>query len=253
MDIQSDTEKGSVWKGVNHMDLEFYRPYFTKDFLMGPNSLRVLKELLDKNPKSLGADSLILDLGCGTGLTSFALCHETGAKVLANDLWISGEENAARFAAWGVGDHITPVHENADNLNFEKESFDAIVSIDSYHYFAGTEGYFQKKILPFLKPGGIALFGVPGIKEAYDIQTIELLSPWLEEEAWMFRSVRQWRKILGEYADMASVEVFELGCFEPAWQDWLAIDNQFARSDAACWENIIMPYTCFVGMIVRKN
>ena len=81
------------------MDLEFYRPYFTKDFLMGPNSLRILQVLLNKNPKSLGADSLILDLGCGTGLTSFALCHETGAKVLANDLWINGEENAARFAA----------------------------------------------------------------------------------------------------------------------------------------------------------
>lgn len=235
------------------MDLEFYRPYFTKDFLMGPNSLRVLQALLDKNPKSLGADSLILDLGCGTGLTSFALCHEIGARVLANDLWISGEENAARFAAWGVGDRITPVHENADNLNFEKKSFDAIVSIDSYHYFAGSEGYFQQKILPFLKPCGVALFGVPGIKEEYDERTIELLSPWLGEEAYMLRSVRQWQKILGEDPDMESVEVFELGCFEAAWQDWLAMDNKYARGDAACWENIIMPYTNFVGMIVRKK
>lgn len=73
------------------MELEKYRPYWTKDYLMGPNSLRVLQELLEKNPCPLNADSLILDLGCGTGLTSFALCMETGAKVLANDLWISGE------------------------------------------------------------------------------------------------------------------------------------------------------------------
>jgi len=235
------------------MNLEFYRPYFTKDFLMGPNSLRILQALLDQNQQALDADSLILDLGCGTGLTSFALCHETGAKVLANDLWISGEENAARFAAWGVGDRITPVQGNADNLNFEKESFDAIVSIDSYHYFAGKEGYFHEKILPFLKSGGVALFGVPGIKEEFDDKTIELLSPWLGEEAYMLRSVRQWRRILGEDPDMASVEVFELGCFEAAWQDWLAMDNQFARGDAACWEQIIKPYTNFVGMIVRKQ
>ena len=235
------------------MDLEFYRPYFTKDFLMGPNSLRILQVLLNKNPKSLGADSLILDLGCGTGLTSFALCHETGAKVLANDLWISGEENAARFAAWGVGDRITPVQENADNLNFEKESFDAIVSIDSYHYFAGSEGYFQKRILPFLKSGGVALFGVPGIKEEYDEKTIELLTSWLGEQAYMFRSVRQWKKILGEDPNMESVEVFELDGFEAAWQDWLAMDNPFAKGDAACWEQIIKPYTNFVGMIVRKR
>ena len=235
------------------MDLEFYRYHFTKDFLMGPNSLRILKELLDKNPKPLGVDSLILDLGCGTGLTSFALCHETGAKVLANDLWISGEENAIRFAAWGVGDRVTPVHENADNLNFERESIDAIVSIDSYHYFAGKEGYFQEKILPFLKSGGVALFGVPGIKEEYDERTIKLLSPWLGEEAYMLRSVRQWRKILGEDPDMESVEVFELGCFEAAWQDWLVMDNQFAKGDAACWEQIIKLYTNIVGMIVRKQ
>lgn len=235
------------------MDLEFYRPYFTKDFLMGPNSLRILQVLLNKNPKSLGADSLILDLGCGTGLTSFALCHETGAKVLANDLWISGEENAARFAAWGVGDRITPVQENADNLNFEKESFDAIVSIDSYHYFAGSEGYFQKRILPFLKSGGVALFGVPGIKEEYDEKTIELLTSWLGEQAYMFRSARQWKKILGEDPNMESVEVFEMDGFEAAWQDRLAMDNPFAKGDAACWEQIIKPYTNFVGMIVRKR
>ena len=54
----------------------------------GSQRLRILQELLERNPCSLGSDSLILDLGCGTGLTSFALCAETGAKVLANDLWI---------------------------------------------------------------------------------------------------------------------------------------------------------------------
>ena len=235
------------------MHLEFYRPYFTKDYLMGPNSLRILQELLERSPSLPAADGLILDLGCGTGLTSFALCHETGAKVLANDLWISGEENAARFAAWGVGDRITPVQENADNLRFEKESFDAIVSIDSYHYFAGKEGYFQEKILPFLKKGGLALFGVPGIQEAFDDKTLELLSPWLGEEAYMLRSPRQWRALLGESPDMEVLAVTELDCFEPAWQDWLATDNAFAKGDAASWETIIKPCTNFVGMIVRKK
>lgn len=231
------------------MDLNFYRPYFTGNILMGPNSLRILKELLEKCPKRLEEKSLILDLGCGTGLTSFALCAETGAKVLANDLWISGEENAARFAAWGVGDKITPVHENAEELRFEKESFDAIVSIDSYHYFAGKEGYFREKILPFLKPGGVALIGVPGIREEYDTRREELLSPWLGEEAYMFRSVRQWRELL----DMPGAEVFSMNCFEEAWKDWLETDNEFARGDASFWERIIRPYTNFVGMIVRRE
>ena len=235
------------------MNLELYRPYFTKDYLMGPNSLRVLQALLDQNPKSVDSDGLILDLGCGTGLTSFALCMETGAKVLANDLWISGEENAARFAAWGVGDRITPVHENADNLRFAPESCDAVVSIDSYHSCAGKEGYFQQKILPFLKPGGVALFGVPGIREEFDTQTEKLLSPWLGEEAYMFHSPRQLRGILGTHPDMEFVEVTELSCFEAAWLDWLATENEYAKGDAGFWDTMIIPYTNFVCMVVKKK
>lgn len=234
------------------MNLEFYRPYFTKEYLMGPNSLRVLRELLERNPKPLGPECRILDLGCGTGLTSFALCRETGAWVLANDLWIPGEDNAARFTAWGVGDKVTPVHENAVDLHFEKESFDAIVSIDSYHYFGGEQGFFREKLLPFLKPGGVALFGVPGIREEYDEQTEELLTPWLGGEAYMFRSVRQWRGILGESPEIATLEVSELDCVETAWKDWLATDNAYAKGDAQFWETVIRPYTTFVGMVIRK-
>ena len=66
------------------MQLEKYRPYWTKDYLMGPNSLRILQELPEKNPCPLNADSLILDLGCGTGLTSFALFWETIIKPCTN-------------------------------------------------------------------------------------------------------------------------------------------------------------------------
>lgn len=235
------------------MELLHYRPWFTREYFMGPNSLRLLKELLDRHPLRLTPGGLILDLGCGTGLTSYALARETGAKVLANDLWISEKENAARFAAWGVGDRVTPVHENADDLHFEPESFDAIISIDSYHYFAGKEGYFEKKILPFLKPGGVALFGVPGVKEAYDAQTESLLEPWAHEESYMFRSPRQWRKLLGNSPEIDSVWVGELSCFHDAWQDWLNTDHQYARQDATFWESHISPYTNFVGMIVRKK
>ena len=36
------------------MELEKYRPYWTKDFLMGPNSLRILQELLERNHCPLG-------------------------------------------------------------------------------------------------------------------------------------------------------------------------------------------------------
>ena len=235
------------------MQLEHYRPYLTSEYMMGPNNLRILKELLARQPIAPGPEGLILDLGCGTGLTSYALCRETGARVLANDLWISGEENAARFAAWGVGDRVTPVQENADHLRFAEQSFDAIVSIDAYHYFAGQEGYFQQRILPFLKPGGVALIGVPGIRDALDDRTEALFTPWAGEEWYMFRSPRQWRRLLGESPDVADMWVGELDCFEAAWQDWLATDHRFARQDAGFWEDTIRPCSNFVGMIVHRK
>ena len=112
---------------------------------MGPNSIRILAELLDKYPLQLAGDDLILDLGCGTGLTSFVIAKETRAKVYANDLWVSAEENGKRFTQWGVGEQIEPICEDANNFHFEEKQFNALVSIDSYHYFAGQEGFFKRK------------------------------------------------------------------------------------------------------------
>ena len=41
-----------------------YKKYFTKDYLMGPNSFRLLDELIEKCPKDASFDRT-LDLGCG--------------------------------------------------------------------------------------------------------------------------------------------------------------------------------------------
>ena len=120
-----------------------------------------------------------MDLGCGSGVTSLFLANETGAKVYANDLWISEEENRARFAEWNMQDKLVPVHQDANDLHFEKEMFDALISIDSYHYFAGKEGFFVNKILPYIKRGGTVLIAVPGIKNEYDGRSEELLTSWL--------------------------------------------------------------------------
>ena len=123
------------------MNMEDYREYVSTETMMGPNSVRILAELLDKYPLRLASDDLILDLGCGTGLTSLCIAKETGARVFANDLWISAEDNGTRFAEWGVKDRITPVCEDANHLHFEERQFRALVSIDSYHYFAGSKGF----------------------------------------------------------------------------------------------------------------
>lgn len=127
------------------MDIRDYKKYISSETMMGPNSVRVLEELFGKYPLQLSSDDLILDLGCGKGLTSLVIVKETGARVYANDLWISADENEKRFDEWGVGGQIIPVCEDANHLHFEEKKFNALVSIDSYHYFAGRKGFSGRK------------------------------------------------------------------------------------------------------------
>ena len=233
------------------MDYNKYAKYISSETLMGPNSVRILEEVLNKYPPVLSQEDKVLDLGCGKGLTSLVLAKETGAKVYANDLWIKAVDNAKRFADWGVGDQVNPVCEDANQLSFDKNQFRALFSIDSYHYFAGKEGFFEEKILPFLKEQAVVLIGIPGIKNEYTGRSEELLAAWLGDEAYMFKSAKRWKEIIGEHERIEMVETWEMDCFEQAWREWFATDHKYANGDKQYYESIIKPYTCFVGICIK--
>lgn len=233
------------------MRSDHYREYFSAENMMGPNSLRLVDRLLTAYPLVCTPDSLVLDLGCGRGVTSLFIARETGAKVYANDLWISEEENRARFERWGMADRLIPVHEDANELHFERKMFDALVSVDSYHYFAGRKGFFQEKIMPFLKPGSIALIAVPGMKEAFSGRSEELIGAWLQDEAYMFQSPSFWKDVIGEDDAIAEVRTWEMEGFGQAWQEWFDTKHEFAVNDQKFYDELIRPYTAFVGIMVR--
>ena len=233
------------------MNFNNYKKYILAETMMGPNSIRVLEELFDKYPLQFAPDDLILDLGCGTGLTSLVIAKETGARVYANDLWVSAEENRERFAKWGIGGQVTPICEDANNFQFGEKQFNALISIDSYHYFAGQKGFFQEKILPFMKDDGVVLIGIPGLKDEYTGRSEELLSDWLGNEAYMFKSPKLWKELIDSHDRIETVKTWEMDCFSKAWQEWLAIDNKYAQGDRQHFETIIRPYTCFVGIYIK--
>lgn len=232
---------------------EAYKEYFQAENLMGPNSIRLLDELLIRYPLHFQKENKVLDLGCGKGLTSLFIAKETGATVYANDLWITAEENAGRFEDWNMSDSIIPKHEDAKNLSFDKEMFDAIISVDSYHYFAGKENFFQENILPHVKKGGMVLIAIPGIKEDYEGQQQELLKEWVGDEWYMFRSGSWWKHIIGDSDEIEYTDTWEMENFEIAWDEWLSTNNEYALGDKKFYETIIKKYTNFVGIVVKKR
>ena len=61
------------------VNLENYQEFSNKEYLMGPNSLRLLEEMLRKYP--LAAGDRVMDLGCGRGITSLFLAKEAEVSV----------------------------------------------------------------------------------------------------------------------------------------------------------------------------
>ena len=55
------------------MNMDDYKAYVSAETMMGPNSVRILAELFEKYPLQLAPNDMVLDLGCGTGLTSLII------------------------------------------------------------------------------------------------------------------------------------------------------------------------------------
>ncbi len=203
---------------MNH--IETYRKYFTKEYLMGPNSFRLLDELIERSPEDVNYKRT-LDLGCGFALTSLFIANETSAQsVVALDLWVNASENYARIKANYLEDTIIPIHGDALEMPFAQEYFDAIISVDSYHYFGCKKGVFAEKILPFVKADGYVMIAIPGLKEVPKGELKELFRTWAEgDDAELFQTVGWWDALLKEECgDRCDITVKEAECFETAWK-----------------------------------
>lgn len=201
--------------------------------MMGPSSVVILEELLKQHPLRPGMR--VLDLGCGKGLTSLFLAKEYGVQVFAVDLWIPAEENLQRFREMGLEDQIIPIHADAHALPFAKGYFDAVVSVDSYHYFGNCDTYLQEYLLPFLQDGAAVALAFPGMKREVLGNVPEEMAPYWEEEALqMWHSIDWWKPKMDK--GLQDVRIWEMACFEKAWKDWLSTNNPYAIGDRAMME-----------------
>jgi len=228
------------------MRADRYKHLFTKELLMGPNAVRLLDEMLEHHPIEGGR---VLDLGCGTGLTSLFLARETGAeRIFAVDLWIPATANWRRIREWGLEDRIIPLHADARDLPFPEDFFDVVVSVDSYHYYGCEERFFADKMLPLIRPGGRALILVPGLKREIEGDPPELLVRWLGDEIAQFHDRDWWRRHIAEGCeDRIELEVYETRQFEQPWRDWFDSGHEYGLDD---WHHLSQGVDKLISFIV---
>lgn len=231
-----------------------YKSLFNAEHLMGPNGIRLLEEMLEHYPLKRGLR--LLDLGCGKGLTSLYLAKETNAMVFATDLWISATDNYKRFTEWQIANQVIPLHADANDLPFANDYFDAIICIDAFHYVGTQPHFFEKKILPLLKPNGVAILAIPGLKEEIHGCEPEIILEWLageESEFHLFHSREWWLNHLGKSDAFDIVQHFDLQCFEAAWNDWFLSGHEYTLHDKEYFPKGVSRYLTTVGLIIKKH
>lgn len=221
--------------------------------IMGPNPIKLEEELLLKHRIPTG--SVVCDLGSGQGLTSVFLAKEYGFTVYAADLWSDPEENRSFFDAMGLDrEQIIPVKADAADLPFEKEFFDAVISVDSYNYFGRDEHYLDDKLLPFVKSGGYIYIAIPGMKQdCHDHLPQELLLSWTPEQLDYMHDIAYWSEMIGKCKGAEVISVKEMESNEEVWADWLSQENEYAVGDRKAMEAGGGKYLNFIAIVMRKK
>lgn len=169
-----------------------YDPNWINENNMGPNPLWLLEDLA--KDMNLEKGMKILDMGCGKAITSVFLAREYDVQVWANDLWVDPTDNLKRIKQSGVEDRVFPIKAEAHSLPYAMEFFDAIISIDAYHYFGTEELYFSWYFQKLVKSGGQMGIVIPGVTKDINNQgdlPEKLKSLW-SNDLYTFRTYQWW-------------------------------------------------------------
>jgi len=256
----SKEELGEMLKIDRFPRASAYDPEWVIENQMGPNALW-LAEWVCENFR-LEPGMRVLDMGCGKAMTSIFLAREFGVTVWANDLWITPSENWERIRQAGLETSVFPIHAEAHSLPYAEEFFDAIVSLDAYHYF-GTGDLYLGYITKFLKPAGRIGIAGPGLVRDFEKVPEHLTRPqkngavFWADDCWTFHTLDWWRRLWGR---SSRVEVESAELLQDGWRIWLEWEKVLALTgphlfppDDEVLEADQGRYIGFVSMTARKH
>lgn len=221
---------------------------------MGPSSLWLAEFLSEK--MNLTPGMKVLDLGCGKAISSIFLAKEFDLQISAVDLWIPAEENEKRICAQNLTGNVIPIHAESHNLPFEREAFDAIVSMDSYHYY-GTDEMYLEYLMDYLKPGGQLGIVVPSVYEEFNHTIPKRLSPYWEPYLFTHHSPQWWKSLWEHWDNIVTVQTADY--MPNGYRNWLLWDKTLKEAgmlgrngDVAMLEADGGNFT-FCRVVARKN
>lgn len=232
------------------------------DNQMGPNALWLTEWLCRE--MDLRPGMRVLDMGCGMALSSIFLANELGVQVWANDLWIPAAENWNRIRDAGVEDSVFPIHAEAHALPYADEFFDAIVSLDSYHYY-GTDDLYLKYFVRFVRPGGQVGVVIPGLVQGFAGGVPSYLTErqrsggvfWDPTECWSFHTVEWWHR---HWENTGLVDIESADLLPDGWRLWLQFEKALEvsgksrfPSDAEALEADGGRHLGFVRLVARRR
>jgi len=116
---------------------------------------------------------VVLDLGCGRGVTSMFLARHFGVQVIGVDLWTPIAETNVRIEARGYRGHIIPLNlDVTGRLPFADEYFDAVFCMNSFSFYGGSVEFLHH-LLPHLRRGGQLCIGSEVLSNEFTPEQLE--------------------------------------------------------------------------------
>lgn len=120
--------------------------------------------------------------------------------------------------------------------------------------FGRTDNYLDDHLMPFVNKDGLVYICVTGMnKDLHDKLPEELLLSWSPEQLDYIHDMDYYLSIMkkSKYAKIENIRIMQSN--QEVWDDWLKLDNEYARNDAKSIKAGALKYLKFIKIVLKKK